>query len=86
MAETPMHDWLAPRLQALVAEGTAHGFNRDAVVAVIADMITGPRFNEPPPLSEPVPSGAPVAVSGTLAPDYSAPSIGAVGDWFNPQT
>jgi hypothetical protein len=47
MAETtPMHDWLSPRLLSLVRDAEQAGFDRAAVVAVIADLITMPPFND----------------------------------------
>ncbi len=42
---TPVHDWLLPRLEALVAEGVKDGMAREVIVAVITDIIEGPRFN-----------------------------------------
>ncbi len=45
---TPLHDWLAPRLAALVQAGEAAGFERSAVVAVIIDLITAPPYDEAP--------------------------------------
>jgi hypothetical protein len=46
MAEaTPLHDWLLPRLLALVRAAEQADFNRAAVVAVITDLITMPPFN-----------------------------------------
>jgi hypothetical protein len=47
MAEaTPMHDWLLPRLMSLVRDAEQAGFDRAAVVAVIADLIAMPPFND----------------------------------------
>jgi hypothetical protein len=45
--DTPLHDWLLPRLGALVRNAERAGFDRDTVVAVITDLITGPPFNGP---------------------------------------
>jgi hypothetical protein len=53
MTETPLHDWIKPKLTALLAEAEQAGFNRDAAVAVIIDLITGPAFNPPPKPSGP---------------------------------
>ena len=39
-SDTPMHDFLLPRITALVDEAVAQGFARDIVVAVIIDIIT----------------------------------------------
>ncbi len=44
-ADTPVHDWLRPRLQTLVDEAERNGFDREAVVAVITDIITAPPFD-----------------------------------------
>lgn len=44
-ADTPIHDWLRPRLQTLVDEAESRGFDREAVVAVITDIITSPPFD-----------------------------------------
>ena len=48
--DTPIHDWLQPRLQALVDEALHKGFDREAVVAVITDLITSPPFDTALPL------------------------------------
>ncbi len=40
MSETPLHDWLWPRLQALLRAAEAAGFQRDAAVAVLVDQLT----------------------------------------------
>jgi hypothetical protein len=45
MAETPLHDWLSPRLAALVREAEAAGFAREAVVAVLIDLVTGEAYD-----------------------------------------
>jgi hypothetical protein len=42
---TPLHDWLSPRLAALVRDGELAGFERAAVVAVIIDIITSPPYD-----------------------------------------
>ena len=60
MPATPAHDWLRPRLQALVDDAMNAGFERDVVVAVLIDRITSPDFNAPPPGGDkPNPSGLP---------------------------
>ncbi len=38
------HDWLRPRLNALVEEAASSGIARDISVAVITDLINGPGF------------------------------------------
>jgi hypothetical protein len=40
MSQTPLHDWLGPRLQALLREAEAAGFQRDIAMAVLQDMVT----------------------------------------------
>jgi hypothetical protein len=42
---TPVHDWVLPRLEALIAEGVTGGMDRQVIVAVITDIVEGPRFN-----------------------------------------
>lgn len=53
-SRTPAHDYLMPRLDALVQEATAQGFARDVVVAVLIDLIMSPRFNDarPDPMAD----------------------------------
>ena len=46
---TPGHDFLLPRLTALVAEAETAGIARDVAVAVLTDLITGPGFNNAAP-------------------------------------
>jgi hypothetical protein len=46
--ETPLHDWMTPRLEQLLAEAERAGFARDAAVAVVIDLIEGPAFNPGP--------------------------------------
>jgi hypothetical protein len=43
---TPVHDWIVPRLDALIAEGVKNGMDRQVLVAVITDIIEGPRYND----------------------------------------
>jgi hypothetical protein len=40
MSPTPLHDWLTPRLEALLREAEAAGFARDVALAVLLDLIT----------------------------------------------
>jgi len=49
MSETPVHDWLRPRLADLVRQAERAGFDRQTVIAIITDMITAPPFNDAPP-------------------------------------
>jgi len=53
MSETPVHDWITPRLEALLAEAEAAGFARDVAVAVLQDILTGPPFDPGPLPVEP---------------------------------
>lgn len=55
MSATPLHDWLMPRLEALLEDARRAGFERQTAVAVVIDLIESPRFNKPAP-----PSGAPI--------------------------
>ena len=48
MGPVSPHDWLLPRLSALVAEAAAAGIDRDVSVAVITDLINGPDFSAAP--------------------------------------
>lgn len=43
---TPVHDWVVPRLDALLAEAVKNGMDREVVVAVLTDIITGPGYND----------------------------------------
>jgi hypothetical protein len=45
---TPVHEWMTPRLENLLAEAERAGFARDVAVAVVIDLIEGPMFNPPP--------------------------------------
>lgn len=42
---TPLHDWLRPRLEALFRDALARGFDREAVAAVLVDLVTTPPFD-----------------------------------------
>ncbi len=48
MSETPLHDWLRPRLTELIRQAVRAGFPRDTVIAVITDLITAPPFSQEP--------------------------------------
>ncbi len=48
-SDTPIHDFVLPRVSALVDEAVAQGFARDVVVAVVIDIITAPRFDTAAP-------------------------------------
>jgi len=49
MADTPLHDWLRPRLQSLLDEAAEAGFPRDVAEAVLIDLVTSTEFNDPAP-------------------------------------
>lgn len=62
-SRTPAHDWLRPRLSALLADAERAGFSPEAVVATIIDIVTAPPFDEPtaseaPASREPIPEGS----------------------------
>ena len=44
-SNSPAHDFLLPRLQAMVNEAVATGIPRDVAVAVLIDLVTSPRFD-----------------------------------------
>lgn len=48
-SETPVHDFLLPRITALVNEAMALGIQRDVAVVVLIDIVTAPRFNTAAP-------------------------------------
>ena len=39
MSQTPLHDWIMPRLRALLAGAVGQGFDPLAVAAVITDIV-----------------------------------------------
>jgi hypothetical protein len=49
MTETPIHDWLRPRLAELVQQAERAGFDRDTVIAVLADLTASPPFDRTEP-------------------------------------
>ncbi len=53
MAEPPVHDWLRPKVLALLAEAESAGIARDVAVAVLIDLMTGSGVNLPAPNREP---------------------------------
>lgn len=59
MPTTPVHDWIMPRLDAMIAEAVKNGMDRQVVVAVITDIVEGPAYNEAVvrPQDEPQPTG-----------------------------
>ncbi len=48
-SDTPIHDFLRPRLNALVDAIVAQGHPRDAAVACLIDIVTAPDFDTTPP-------------------------------------
>ena len=48
MPDISPHDWLRPKLAALVQNAEAAGIARDVSVAVITDLINGPLSGAPP--------------------------------------
>ena len=82
--DSPVRDFMLPRLDALINDAVAHGFTRDVAVAVAIDLITSSRFVDTPldPSADAAPQpdwqperGAPVLVHGQ-SPSPMAP-IGA---------
>jgi hypothetical protein len=39
MSQTPGHDWMRPRLEALLAQAEQAGITREVAVAVLTDLI-----------------------------------------------
>jgi hypothetical protein len=48
-SQSPVRDYLLPRVAALVSDAVAAGAARDVVVAVIIDIITSPQFDTAAP-------------------------------------
>jgi len=48
-ADLPAHDFLLPRLAALLDEAVTAGFQRDVAVAVLIDLVTSSRFDTAAP-------------------------------------
>lgn len=58
MAGSELHEFLRPRLQGVMAEAEAKGFDHELVVAVMIDVVTGSAVNDAPlPDEPPVPPG-----------------------------
>ena len=47
--KAPVHDFLLPRLTALVSEAVATGITREVAVAVLIDLVTSPQFDTAAP-------------------------------------
>lgn len=50
--QTPVHDYLRPRIAALVRDAVAQGMPPDVVTAVLMDIISSPAFNAAAPDSK----------------------------------
>ena len=83
-SDSPIHDFVLPRLTALVDDAVAAGATREVAVAVIIDLITSPRFDTaaPDPETDSAPhadwdrsANAPLMVGGVIP--LGAPAIGA---------
>lgn len=48
-SDSPVRDFLLPRLAGLVNEAMAHGIARDVAVAVLIDLVTSPQFDTAAP-------------------------------------
>jgi hypothetical protein len=48
-SNSPVHDFLLPRLTALVNEAVASGIAQDVAVAVLIDLVTSPVFDTAAP-------------------------------------
>lgn len=81
---TPAHDYLLPRITALIAEAVKNGIAGDVAVAVLTDILTSPGFDTavPDPHADSAPRqdwergpDAPVVIDGASA--AGAPAIGA---------
>jgi hypothetical protein len=81
---SPAHDFLLPRLTALVDEAVASGIARDVAVAVLIDLVTSPGFDTaaPDPMTDSEPhnlwertSESLVLIGGTVPRE--PPPIGA---------
>ncbi len=49
MTDTPLHDWVRPRLQALVDGAIAAGFDPVTVTAVLTDILASTSLDHQPP-------------------------------------
>ena len=73
MSASPVHEWLTPRLRAMVREAETAGFQRQTVVAVITDLITGPAYNAPPESAPPEAPPEARMLPGELVPPSPSP-------------
>jgi len=81
MSETPLHDFLLPRLLQLLQDAQAAGFGREPAVAVITDIMTQPSFDDVPLPAEP--AGPAPMPPPPITEEYAAPSLGSV-EWIKP--
>lgn len=95
-SESPVRDFLMPRVTALVREAMATGAAPDVVVAVIIDIITSPRFNTaaPDPKADSEPhkdydrshDADVVLVNGTTPANVQTVGVQAEDDFIAPLT
>nr|WP_294521683.1 hypothetical protein [uncultured Rhodopila sp.] len=83
-SDSPIHDFVLPRLTVLVDDTVAAGATREVAVAVIIDLITSSRFDTaaPDPAADSAPHdvwdrgpGSPVLLDGVFP--IGGPAIGA---------
>ncbi|MGI4943612.1 MAG: hypothetical protein ACRYHQ_24105 [Janthinobacterium lividum] len=55
LSQTPLHDWMMPRLQKLVDDAIAAGFDPLTVTAVLTDILASTALDHQPPT--PLPEG-----------------------------
>jgi hypothetical protein len=48
-SDTPVHDFLRPRVMRLVEDAVASGITREVAVAVLIDLVTSPAFDTAAP-------------------------------------
>lgn len=53
MSKTPLHDWIKPRLQKLVDDAIAAGFDPMTVTAVLTDILASTNLDHQPPTALP---------------------------------
>jgi hypothetical protein len=80
MTDVSPHEWLRPKLVALVQEAETAGIARDVSVAVITDVVNGPGFSYGPPETDEAWNQDPGEPDGAVNPNEpmsTEPSIGA---------
>jgi hypothetical protein len=95
-SQSPVRDFLLPRITALVNDTVAAGAERDVVVAVIIDIITSPLFDTaaPDPKADSAPhadydrahDGGVVLVNGTTPANVQNVGVQAEDDFIAPLT